>query len=165
MLVVFLDNQINFLHGENLMKFLLIFIFIISPCYAFNWNKCKTGMRKYAQGPINGSALISSTQFTTSWGDCAMIGMASHDKKVFLAHNIEELKTDSARGGGEYLSAYATLSRCTPSSASELSKSIQLNFSLIYGKDISKTPEAVYEAMERMIQTDPVLALGCVHKS
>lgn len=143
---------------------------MIDSIYAFNWNECKKGYFDRATGMGHWFAgVITSTygtmEFSTSTGECSMIGQSAHDKKVFLAQNFEELKTDSARGGGEYLSAYATLSGCTPSTASELSKSIQQNFTLIYGKDISKAPEAVYEAMEQMIQSDQVLASGCLNRS
>ena len=144
----------------------VLFIFTLlalsSSVHAFNWRKCSNHVFFRGNG---GGMLVSTTSFFSSTGECSMIGQSAHDKKVFLAQNFEELKTDSARGGGEYLSAYATLSGCTPSSASELSKSIQQNFTLIYGKDISKTPEAVYEAMERMIQSDLVLASGCLNRS
>lgn len=144
------------------MRRKIIIITIMFLSMSFNWSKCK----KFLGGGImGGDFIVSTSSYITSTGPCAMIGQSAHDKKVFLAQNFEELKTDSARGGGEYLSAYATLSGCTPSSASVLSKSIQQNFTLIYGKDISKTPEAVYEAMERMIQSDLVLASGCLNRS
>ena len=105
--------------------------------------------------------LVSTSSFLSSTGECSMLGQSAHDKKVFLAQNFEELKTDSARGGGEYLLAYASLSRCSQSASTQLPKSFQKNFKMIYGERISKEPKEVFEAMEIVIQSDPELALGC----
>ncbi|MDC1174212.1 DUF3015 family protein [Bacteriovoracaceae bacterium] len=150
------------------MKYILVMftVFISTQCFAFKWEKCK----KIYKGSNNlifstTAAGMSSSSYLSSTGDCAMIGMASHDKKVFLAHNLENIQVDSARRDGEYISAYASLSGCNETGRNALPGLFQNNFIQIYGEGFEKTPKAIYESMEQVIQTDPVTSENCMLKT
>jgi len=140
------------------MKKIIILITLFSSSYlsAFNWDKCT---RKY-KNPVLGLP-ISTTSFVSSTGACAMISMAAHDKKVFIAHNLNNLQSDSARGDGEYLSAYASLSGCNKITSERLKKSLQTNFTDVFGHNVDNLPERAYEEIEELIFADPILKLGC----
>lgn len=146
----------------NFIKTLLTLFTVINVSYAFDWDKCRK------QEILGGAGFmafsVSSTQFTSSWGGCAMIGMAEHDKKVFLVQNFENIKIDSARGTGEYIEAYAIVSMCDHKARNELSRAFQKNFTYIYGDSVEKQPEQVYESMERVIKMDSTLSVGCNRK-
>ena len=49
-----------------------------------------------------------------------MLGSVVHAKKVFVAYNLDHLRSDAARGGGEYLSAYSYLSGCSETASQSL---------------------------------------------
>lgn len=115
-----------------MFKLLFIIIFTFpSISYSFNAKKCDQGAGKSF---LFGS-LISTTSFISSTGDCAMIGQAEHDQKLFLAMNLDQVKLDSARGGGEYLDSFAHLAKLTTSETKTFSKLIQQNFSFIFKDD------------------------------
>lgn len=147
---------------------LIIFVILFlnsATCFSFDWDKCKK-VFKGSNNLISAStaATGSSSSYLSSTGDCAMIGMVNHDKKVFLVHNFKNMKNDSARGAGEYIEAYAIVSMCDYKARNELSKAFQKNFTYIYGESIEKEPEQAYEAMERLMKKDSILASGCYRK-
>lgn len=112
----------------------LIFLtlIVVKPVFAFNWQKCKSWGKKHSVPifPIEG--LTSTSSFFTSTGDCAMIGQAEHDQKVFLAMNLDKIKLDSARGGGEYLEAYAHIANIRKEDQAIYFAKIQKNYSSIF---------------------------------
>ena len=90
-----------------------------------------------------------------------MLGQVEHDKKVFVAHNVDYLKFDSARSGGEYIEAYATLAGCNQQAKLELSQVFQKNFVQIFGGDNHKQAQQIYESMEEVISNDKSLNASC----
>jgi len=116
-----------------MFKLLLIIFFTLpSISYSFNAKKCDQGAgRSFLFG-----SLMSTTSFISSTGDCAMIGQTEHDQKLFLAINLEHVKLDSARGGGEFLKSYIHLGKLSEQEE-ELSifKQIQKNYAFIFKDD------------------------------
>ena len=141
------------------ITFLILTFSLCSTVHAFDWNRCMED--KFAESFQLVMPLISSTQFMSSWGGCAMIGIADHDKKVFLAHNLDQIQNDSSRGGGEYLQAYAILSGCSLEVQNRLVQDFKLNYQQIHGTTSQKPIEAIYESMEKVISEDRMLASGC----
>lgn len=134
---------------------------IVFSCLGFDWNKCKKAAGPYTVGAIT----VSTSSFLSSTGGCAMIGIAEHDKKVFLVNNFENLKIDSAIGAGKYLSNYAILAKCNKKSANMFPKVFHKNFIKIYGAKNNNTPKEVYRNIENIIANDPILSIGCKIKS
>lgn len=133
-----------------------------SLSYGFNWNKCETSMKGY---PLLIDLLISTSQFSTSTGGCSMIGQISHDKKVFVAQNYEDMKVDSARGQGEYLDSYASLAGCNEQARAVFPKILQHNFTKIYGEELDNSPQRIFENIEATMSKNPILSAGCGLKS
>ena len=144
---------------RNVIVLALILSFFCENIQAFDWDSCMKD--KFAESFQLMMPVISSTQFMSSWGGCAMIGIANHDKKVFLAHNLDQIQNDSARGGGEYLQAYSQLSGCDSDASKKLSIILKENFIKIYGVDGSKQPQEIYESMEEIMKSDPNISSGC----
>ena len=124
--------------------------------------KCGHFTIKYAPFGV----LTSCTSFISSTGPCSAIGMIQEDKKkLYVAQNLDNLKIDIAKGQGEYLNAYACLSGCDQKTQNELARLFQKNFTEIYGGGPEKEPRAIYESMEKVMKSDPVISSGCYVKS
>jgi hypothetical protein len=145
--------------------FLISLFIFTNVASAFNWDKCNDFIAE--KWDFMGSAIFFSTSgFTSSTGDCAMNGIAKHDKKVFIAYNIEKIKVDSARGGGKYLSAYAALSGCSKLATLSLGNNLQNNFLQVFGSTAKEhSPREVYERIEGLISNDPELRVDCKPKA
>lgn len=138
--------------------FFPISFFIISmmtsSAYAYSWMKCNSGSGV--------GRVVSSAQFTSSWGPCSMFGMMKRDQdKMFIVHNLDKMIIDSSRGSGEYLQAYAMASGCEKTTINHFERQTKTNFEGIYGKDAAHSPQEVYESLSRLIVKDPVLRAGC----
>jgi hypothetical protein len=144
------------------MKIFLIFIIVIPVANAFNWQKCKKVYKDSGNFVISASAAsASASSYISSTGDCAMIGNITHDKKVFFAQNFNELQIESAKGNGEYLHSYASLSGCNKTGSERLKKALQTNFKAIYGSNVEYTPKKAYEGIENILKHDSVLKKSC----
>lgn len=144
------------------MKFcFVLFIFTIisfSNSEAIDWQKCSINVASRGNGI---GLTVSTSSYLSSIGDCAMIGVAEHDKKIFIAQNLDQLKVDSARGQGEYLDAYASLSGCSKYATQKLGIAIQRNFTSVYGSKLEYTAEKSYGQIEELISKDPKLSKSC----
>lgn len=115
---------------------LLSFAFLNFNSYAFNWKECKS--KRFRSGvQILGlfEASSSSAEFSTSTGDCAMIGVVKHDRKVFMAYNLDKIQIDAARGKGDYLSTLASLYRCQAGDVEVFSRRMQMNYSKLFNSE------------------------------
>lgn len=61
-----------------------------------------------------------------------MIGQVEHDQKVFLALNLDKIKIDAARGGGEYLEAYTQVAQMSKLDLQNYFAKVQRNYSFIF---------------------------------
>lgn len=145
--------------------YILLVSLFSSKAFSFNWEKCSRFFDRAHPVTSIFYVMSSSSQFSISTGDCAMIGMAAHDRKVFLSYNLENIQTDSARGYGEYITAYALLSGCNEAGRKALPTHFQKNFIQIFGEGVEKKPKAIYESMEYLIQTNPMTSKHCKLKT
>jgi hypothetical protein len=91
----------------------IVFILLMLSCLGFNWEECKQGIRDRGVPFGHGQELMTSTsQFLSSNGECNMLGKRDHDSKLFIAHNLDKMKEDFARGQGEFARAYASMRGC-----------------------------------------------------
>jgi len=98
--------------------------------YGFNWNRCARNV--IDKGTIVGEMWFSSTsQFSSSTGDCAAIGYHSKEnKKVFYVQNKLELQLNIAKGEGVYLTELNSIYGCKESL--NLNKDLKSNYINIY---------------------------------
>lgn len=123
------------------MKLFFILLFF-GTANAFNWNRCSSSIDRKRSTALWGSNFFtSSSQFSTSTGDCAMIGEKSHDEKVYFAQNFDEIKIDVARGGGDYLFALTSYSECKNINIYKYGQRAQENFEEIYSSSIENSFE------------------------
>lgn len=128
------------------MKLIVIFLFLLpSLCYSFNWKRC----RNIAWSGNGVGFTVSTSSYFSSTGRCSMVGKLEYDKKVFFAQNLDLLQIDIAQGGGEYLSAYLSLSNRDPEVFSKL---LQGNYSLIFDRSLSE--QETYRRVESCIHTN-----------
>ena len=136
--------------------------------YAFNNQRC---ISKYDFMSNQGEAFFATTtrptdvsstssQFTSSWGECSALGMREQ-REVFIASNADQLMIDSARGGGEYLEALADLSGCHDGPArKQFYSAMQKNFEAVY-LNRSDSPDAIGKRIDKVILSQPELKRMC----
>tara|TARA_R110002072_G_scaffold1989_5_gene16581 strand:- start:37034 stop:37474 length:441 start_codon:yes stop_codon:yes gene_type:complete len=133
--------------------------------YCFNWEECKRSIHKseYNYFWTYGftTSIYGTSEFLTSTGECAMIGIVEHDKKVFIAHNKDHLKNDISRGEGEYLTAYSKLSSCNEVGKSFLPKVLRSSFVEVFGTDGTKSNQEVYQSLEKIIHANKTTNKNC----
>ncbi len=158
-------KKINQYKKVIIKSLLVIFVMSIAiNSYAYSWKKCKKGdswAGAGAYGFLIGNMLLSTMEFSTSTGGCAMIGMVGHDKKVFIAQNLEQLKLESVLGAGEYISAYATIAGCSREASLILFNELQNNYDTIYGKDYLLPFNQVHNNIEKLIKHNEILSKSC----
>lgn len=161
-----LRPELNDYLGKSKKYFSVTFlcIFYWNTGFSYDHDRCEKGVEKYKTF-IFMDVFSSTSQFVSSTGACRMIGMTEHGKKLFLVQNFESMKIDSARGAGEYIEAYASISMCNKDASNELSKAFQKNFVRIYGESVEREPEQVYGAMEAIMNYNPILQHGCSHET
>ena len=90
-----------------------------------------------------------------------MLGETVHQKKLFIAFNLDHIQTDVARGGGEYISAYSYLSGCSETASQKLIKALRGNFTQVFGEQLEYDPERAYRQIEQLIFDDHELRIDC----
>lgn len=143
---------------------LCVVVFWSLPTYSFNAKHCRDQLfvpvtSRVPPSPvtwllITTIAPTSTSQFVSSSGSCSAVAETEFQKKYFIAQNLEPLKIDSARGRGEYLSAYLSLSGCSGNARKEYSRFLQNNFTKIYGEKLDNSSLQVYERLEWLIKND-----------
>lgn len=155
---------------KHLKKFFLYSSVTLLTCaiyssrgYAFNYDKCTKGVEKY-KSFIFLDVMSSTTQFTSSWGECSMLGSGEEEKKAFVSYNVENLKIDISKGGGEYTDTYASLSGCSDNTKKEFAEYLQKNFIKIYSANLDNSPEKIYNNIEQIIKENKKLTVACSGK-
>lgn len=144
----------------------IVILLLPSLCFSFDWQRCKELLPESSIGlaPIF-FTMTSSGQWSTSTGDCSMTSEVGIEKKLFMVQNQDRLIIDSAKGEGEYLNAYLSLSNCNSNKISKAQDVIRSNFINIYGADLNNTPEESYNSLETLINNDPILNFFCFASS
>lgn len=148
-----------FKNSKNTLKWfpVIFFVFYVSSSMAFNWDRCSD--KVFFSG--NGVGIfLSTSSFVSSTGSCKAIGEVDQ-KKYFIAQNYEPLKIDLARGGGEYLYAYAEFFGCTGEARLEYSGYLQRNFIKIYGEKLDNSTERIFINIEQIVKENKNLSLAC----
>lgn len=145
------------------LSLLILFVYA-NDSLAFNWHACKQAMwvkHKYGYGFLIGETAVSSSSYISSTGECAALGLIEARKQQFIAFNLDKIKVDSARGAGEYIEAYASLSGCPSDSRIMFSALLKRNYLQIYGQNEEQEPEKIYTTIDEIIKSDPILSSVC----
>lgn len=126
--------------------------------YAYNWKRCKKEVFFSGNGV---GMFISTSSYFSSTGYCSALGQIEDQKKYFIAQNLEPLIMDSARGQGEYLNAYLSLSGCNQDGLQDAGRIVQKNFIKIYGEGLQNSPEQTYGQLQNIFNTDSVIKTSC----
>lgn len=149
-------------------------LFVATPSYTYNSEECSKTAKKIeskffkgAGGDIPFITYFPSTwasQFTSSWGGCAAIGIREQ-RELFIATNSINLIADSARGSGEYIDALAELSGCHGVNAREyFGAALQKNFNFLYFNFVN-SPEEINLRIDSLIRSQPLLKKLCANFS
>jgi hypothetical protein len=141
----------------NASKFVVLGLVMLTglQARAFNYRRC---MDRGIGNAYFGGQLTSTTQFSSSWGPCTMIGAAPlEQRRLFIASTIDSIKLDSARGGGEYLTTMASLYGCDKNGALDFGPIVQRHYLEIFGEEGENSPEYVRTQVEGLIRRVPSL--------
>jgi hypothetical protein len=129
----------------------------------------KEGITKYSsQNTTQGSTMsldpgvstngvTGSTQFTSSFGECAMFGYRSAGRRdAFIASNWDSLREEIALGDGDHLAALADLSGCSPDIYDVYVDGLRVRYARL------ASPMALATELDGMLRDDPKLRSGCV---
>ena len=159
-----------------------LFIFNLVPTHAFAMdgsNGCGPGWYILKDESLVSSALRSTTNgllfpvytfgMTSGTSNCTQHKIVLKEKEslYFATMNHYELKSDAARGNGEYLAAFATTIGCPSSAQVRFNSQMKNNFGKIYSSAPSASdskavkPEAVLLEVYKTILADPELTNKC----
>lgn len=123
------------------MKYFLMSLLLVSTnLFALNGRKCDNLMRKKTFWGLPSFLTTSSAQFTSSTGECSVLGDNKEEqKRSFYFANIEQLKNEIARGSGENLTTLFLLNGCPKKTGNFLEKQLQKNIEAILIPDKEKS--------------------------
>jgi hypothetical protein len=85
---------------------------------------------------------------------------AEREQAAFAEVNFQDLKSNMAAGGGEFLASFATLLGCESPANPELAKMTQEKFEVIFAS-ASTTPMQMLSSVKQQIKASPNLSASC----
>lgn len=143
---------------------IIIVIFIFSDkSYGYNSERCYAFMERLRYG-IGTGELISSTQFTSSFGECSLMGDREKEIERYFYINYNSIKTDASRGRGEFLDGLASLLSCNEEAGKRLSKYMQGDFEKIFNAEDEKIKDAkeLYSNFRKKMLVDRREYMSCI---
>lgn len=168
--------------------FLFFLIFLTKTSFAFNFEECQRNFSNsyfwnpllitQARSPIGfttllplaptsttfmvGQTINSSSQFSSSTGNCKAYDFQKHEKVHFLSKNLEPLRIASASASGEVLDAFATLLKCNEEGKKLLISALKDNYQTVYFKNNSSAgPKEVLDEITKLFNSSQTLRLTC----
>ena len=125
----------------------------------------KVGMEKSTislDPGISTGDMSGSTQFSSSWGECSIMGKNDRllKREHYIAENFEAIKQSVAFGRGEHLETLAWLSHCNPQVSPAFMETLQKNYDLISRDNTEQHP--LSQTMDQLITQDPLLRNHCL---
>jgi hypothetical protein len=110
---------------------------------------------------ITTGTLISTSQFSSSYGECALwaANLKWLKREKYIAENYNKLKLDSARGAGEYADSLLYLSGCSANVKSDFNKLLKNNFNVLF-KD-QKEAWSTSSKIDNLVKKNALLARSC----
>ena len=153
------------------MKLLLLSLFIFPIAYGSDGSSgCGPGWYVLKENSLVSSSLRATTNgilfptttigMTMGTSNCTQHKIVLHEKKALhlVTHSLQELKSESTRGNGDYLYALANTLGCKSGSEVQLGREMKEKFEKIYQRE---NPEAVLSEIFKVIFTSPELTESC----
>lgn len=110
----------------SLRFLLLLFVFAAGRVHGFNWERCQSIINKSS---FQGEGVFTSTSgYSSSTGECSMLGKSEHDTKVFYLDNNPKIIDDIAKGHGEYLNSFLKIMGCSSKEYAGVSSELKNRF-------------------------------------
>ena len=138
--------------------FCMILFFQNNNTFAYNSEKCRNTRPTEANKHIGSSVffqLTSSTQFSSSWGECAAFGKVDQ-REIFFIKNRDLILSESAVGIGEYIDTFAILSGYENSKDIEKFKElIKSEFQILFFNGLVIKPNAeILAKIDNLLKKD-----------
>lgn len=148
---------------KKYFKWCVIYIVTINNGFAYNGERCEKYLDRHSF--FNGNAeLISSTQLTSSFGECSLMGDREKEIELYFYVNYNSIKTDASRGKGEYLDGLMSLLSCNEEAGKRLSKYMQGDFEKIFIAEEEKIKDAkeLYSNFRKKMLIDRREFMSCI---
>lgn len=134
---------------------------IVNNCFAYNHERCGKYLDRYFKG---NAELISSTQLTSSFGECSLMGDREKEIERYFYINYNSIKTDASKGKGEYSDGLMSLFSCNEEAGKRLSKYMQVDFEKIFNTEDEKIKDAkeLYSNFRQKMLVDRREFLSCI---
>lgn len=118
------------------MKFLIMIpvLFYCEASHAFSWRKCKSYLTSPGRSLFGVGAIVSMSQFSSSWGGCSALGHNEDARKAYFATNFEAIQNDIVKGQGEALNTLLSYNQCYQSK-SKIIHTLKNDFSSLFTSD------------------------------
>lgn len=149
---------------------LLILALLLSThsAHAFNKDRCgrlfpqADGDHPPYYSPIYVSTMIpSTTSYFSSFGPCGMYADGQGIRSAFLEKMLPEIQADAARGGGQYVEAFGTLSGCSADGGRAFGSVMQRHFESVFLQPHARTRE-ILQRVDDLLRTEPSLNKSCL---
>lgn len=108
------------------------------------------------------SSSTSSSQFTTSTGNCKLIGgISKSEREFFIADNSQFLIKDIVHAEGDYLAAIGILYNCDRAAHEQMALKLQQNVTRIFGENLDHGPAQISDELDGLMESDLILKNIC----
>jgi hypothetical protein len=109
---------------------------------------------------VSTGEMISSSQYTSSWGECAMIDqvIAMNMREDYIDQNLGEIKKEIAQGTGYHIDSLANLSGCSDAAAVTWAEALQAHTGEFYD---SADGHAFVKVLNNVIHGNSALSSAC----
>lgn len=113
---------------------------------------------------IGTGELVSSTQFTSSFGECSLFGDRGRELELYFYVNYHSIKIDASRGNGEFLKGLTALLSCNKEASGRLGKYMQSHFETIFSNEdeLIKDVKQLYLNFHKKILADQREFTSCI---
>lgn len=121
------------------------------------------GMIQVLAATTNGTSASQTFGITSGTSNCTDGGAVAKadEKKAFVEVNYAQLSRDAAKGGGEYLAAFATLMGCKVDSHQQLFIVSQATHEQLFSR--SASPDHVIQGFRALVSSNEDLANACTN--
>lgn len=156
----------------NLIKLIFLSLLFSSTILAADGSSgCGPGWYLFKKNSLVSSSLRATTNgmlfpavtlgMTFGTSNCSKHGLVKTEKKTihFVTHNYHELKSDAAKGQGDFLYSYAKTIGCKKGDIDYFSSKLQDRYEKVF-KDEASNEEVIIETY-RLILNDKRLVYSC----
>lgn len=127
--------------------------------YVFKKNSIVSSLLRATTNGLLAPTVTLGMTFGTS--NCSKHSIVKTEQRTlhYITHNLYEVKSDSAKGQGDFVTAFGKVIGCQEKDLNYFNKGLQQNYETIFKDDASH--EDILKETYRLILSDPILLKSC----